>query len=178
MISYYIEDIAEFHPELEVEHIILASVSIMARYSDNHFCNFTLECHNIVSDLLSENGRVQICVKWQTETYERSFGIARVHQRKDLVEFAAIAIACIMFPNVVHLSRLEATDVGDRADYWINDEEYMVEISGTERTIELRRRHREKTEQLLSNPYRKNGYVIVCDFSSKQILFSFHKQED
>ena len=144
MTPYYIENIVESHPDLEVEHIILASVSIMARYADNHFCNFILECHNIVPELLSENGKTQICVKWRTETYERSFGIARVYQRKDLVEFAAIAIACILFPNAVNLSGLEATDVGDRADYWINDEEYMIEISGTERTTELRRRHREK----------------------------------
>jgi hypothetical protein len=30
---------------------------------------------------------------------------------------------------------------------------------------------------MLSNPYQKDGYVVVCDFSSQRTLFSFHRQE-
>ncbi|MFQ6042135.1 MAG: hypothetical protein ACE5PV_14860, partial [Candidatus Poribacteria bacterium] len=88
-------------------------------------------------------------------------------------EDAAIAIACILFPKIVNFE-LEVADLGERADYWTTDRRYMVEISGTERAREFRSRHRKKIRQLLKNPYGKGGFVVVCDFSKKRVLLSFH----
>ena len=42
----------------------------------------------------------------------------------------------------------------------------MVEVSGTEDTSELERRHREKVAQALDNPYGW-GACVVCAISAK-----------
>jgi hypothetical protein len=55
-----------------------------------------------------------------------------------------------------------------------------LEISGTEQSRELSRRHREKTVQLLDNPRYWNGSVFVCCFGAEQsiIRWSYHTQEE
>jgi hypothetical protein len=73
---------------------------------------------------------------------------------------------------------MEVSEMGTRADYWINNKQYLIEISGTETEGELFRRHRDKVKQLLDNPDGKDGYVVVVCFSSEHILFSFHRQEE
>jgi hypothetical protein len=54
-----------------------------------------------------------------------------------------------------------------------------LEVSGTTRPQEMARRHREKVEQVLSNPLHWNGYVVVCCFAAQQriIRWSYHRQE-
>jgi len=96
-----------------------------------------------------------------------------------LVEYAAIAVAFLLFPKVVNLSGFEVADAGERADYWIDGRRYMIEISGTENQNRDRvsQRQREKIEQLLSNPSKQNGFVVVCSFATREILLSFHEQE-
>ncbi|MBI1923193.1 hypothetical protein HYR99_02970 [Candidatus Poribacteria bacterium] len=176
ILSCLIEDIPQFHPDLELTPMILSAVSVMRKYSKSPSA-FHLECQNIVSALLRGTEANHIQVHWRKETELRADRQKRTFQQKRLVEDGAIGIACILFPKVVYLSGLEATNFGDRGDYWINRRQYMVEISGTERASEFRRRHRQKIRQMLSNPYQKDGYVVVCDFFSQRILFSFHRQE-
>jgi len=55
-----------------------------------------------------------------------------------------------------------------------------LEISGTEQSRELSRRHREKTAQLLDNPRHWSGYVFVCCFHADRRLvrWSYHTQEE
>ncbi|MBI1927461.1 hypothetical protein HYR99_24875 [Candidatus Poribacteria bacterium] len=149
----------------------------MRKYSHSP-CEFHLECQNIVSARLQGTEVNQIQVYWHKETELRAARQKKTFQQKRLVEDGAIGIACILFSNVVNLSGLEATDLGDRGDYWINSGQYLVEISGTERGSEFRRRHRQKIKQLLDNPHKRDGYVVVCDFSRQRILFSFHRQEE
>ncbi len=173
----YIEDITDFHPNLELEHIVIITVCLMTRYSDDNHCDFDLECQNIVSDWLKEANEGTLRVQWKDETAERIPHMIRTHHEIHLTEFAAIGITCILFPKVVNLSGMEVSEIGTRADYWISNKRYLIEISGTETERELSRRHREKVEQLLDNPDGKDGYVVVVCFSSKHILFSFHRQE-
>ena len=116
-------------------------------------------------------------VYWRSETQIRAENLLRTYQRNRIVEDAAIAVACILFPKVVNCG-LHVTDYGDRADYWTNDDLFLVEISGTEKAREFRSRHRQKVKQLRSNPHGKGGFVVVCDFSKKRILFSFHAGGD
>ncbi len=55
-----------------------------------------------------------------------------------------------------------------------------LEVSGTEVSGELGRRHREKVAQALLNPFGWDAYVVVCAFSSRghRIRFSFHRAEE
>jgi hypothetical protein len=38
----YIEDITDFHPDLALEHIVVITVCLMTKYSDDNSCDFTL----------------------------------------------------------------------------------------------------------------------------------------
>ena len=173
----FIETIRDFHPEMELEHLILSAVTVMTTYSPNPYCDFRMEYQDLPKDLVRGELPTQIRIHWHGETAIRAEGIRRIHQRKNLVEFAAIAIAFILFPQVVDLARFEPTDIGERADYWIANRKYLVEISGTENPDKVRQRQWEKKEQQLSNPSEQDGYVVVCGFATQEILLSFHQQE-
>jgi hypothetical protein len=68
---------------------------------------------------------------------------------------------------------------GDRFDYWVRHEtqEFGLEISGTLAT-DLEARHREKIQQLQTNPYGSDGYVVVVGFTMRRVFFSFHRFEE
>ena len=176
-LSYLIEEIGNFHPEMELEHLILSAVAVMATYSPNLYCDFRLEYQDLPEDLVRGKLPTHLRIHWHSETAIRAEGIRRTHQRKNLVEFAAIAVALLLFPQVVDLSGFEPTDIGERADYWIANRKYLVEISGTENPDKVRQRQWEKKGQLLSNPSAQDGYVVVCGFATQEILLSFHQQE-
>ena len=101
----------------------------------------------------------------------------RHYNTKRIVEMAAAALAFVLIPNIVNLGQLDVTNYGDRADYRSLDIPSVVEISGTETTSELTRRHREKVAQALENPFGLDAYVIVCAFSTfgHLIRFSYHR---
>lgn len=63
---------------------------------------------------------------------------------------------------------------GDKADYFLENREYLLEISGTENAEQLAPRHRAKVHQVQANPFGKDGYVFVCCFSNQRAKFSFH----
>jgi hypothetical protein len=177
-LSYFIEEIKDSHPEMELEHLILSAVAVMTAYSPHSYCDFQLECQDLPADWVRGNVPSTIRIHWHSETAIRAKRISKIHQRKNLVEFAAIAIAFILFPQVVDLSGFEPTDIGERADYWIANRKYLVEISGTETLDKVRQRRWEKIAQLLSNPSKQDGYVVVCGFATQEILLSFHQQEE
>ena len=56
----------------------------------------------------------------------------------------------------------------------------VLEISGTETSSELTRRHQEKIAQALENPFGFDAYIVVCAFSKTghQIRFSYHRWEE
>jgi hypothetical protein len=100
-------------------------------------------------------------------------------QTKPLVELAAVALTCILTPNVIDLGQLDVTRYGERADYRSVSLPCVVEMSATEIPTELSRRHREKLAQALRNPFGWDAYVVVCLFaaSKSRIRFSYHPRE-
>jgi hypothetical protein len=97
-------------------------------------------------------------------------------QENVLTEWAALAVACVVLSKYTAMRIREVAVQGDSFDYWVTDgqRDYGLEVSGTlEEDIE--KRHREKVQQLLANPYRADGYAIAVRFASPEILFSFHR---
>lgn len=96
-------------------------------------------------------------------------------QEREVTEFAACGVACVLVPLYAHLRIRQAAQVGDRFDYWVGDgeEEFGLEVSGTV-AEDLERRHAEKVHQLLENPHEVNGYVAVTRFGTGEAIFSFH----
>ena len=171
-----IEDIARFHPYLDVNHVIHCLVALMAtprKYS----CTFIVECRGIQSKWAGERGKISLCLKWREETAERTTRTLQTYHRHHVVEQAAVALTCVLFPQIVPLCPLRVAQIGEGGDYWLHGHDYLVEISGTEQTGELERRHRQKVGQLLAGSHDRDGFVVVCCFTTQRIIFSFHHQE-
>ena len=170
-----IEKVPDWHSHMFLDLHVVACVAVMRFYALSPVV-FEVSCENIVSDWLREENRFMLEVSWSAETERNAERLRATIQRKPLVEMAASALAFILTPNIVNLGQLDVTDYGDRADYRSLDPPSVLEISGTETASELTRRHREKVEQALDNPFGLDAYVVVCAFSSfgNLIRFSYH----
>jgi hypothetical protein len=75
---------------------------------------------------------------------------------------------------------MRVSEEGQRVDYWLPRLRCALEISGTEQSRQLSRRHREKIAQVLANPWRRDGYAFVCCFSSALplIRWSYHPMQE
>jgi hypothetical protein len=95
-------------------------------------------------------------------------------QMKPVVEMAATALALLLAHRILHLGQLDVTRYGDRADYRSVAMQCVLEISGTEITSELGRRHREKVGQALANRFGWDAYVVrfFCQGTSDPIILS------
>jgi len=171
-----IEEIAQLHPNLFCEDVIVSAVAIMKNTGKSPCC-FTIECRNIELELADETGKIQLSISWQKETEEAAERMLQSHHRHRLVEDVAVGIAYLLAGRVLSLSPIIAGQIGNGSDYWVKNRNYMLEVSGTENPSELERRHKQKIKQLLSSRARPDGYVIVCCFTSRRIIFSFHQQE-
>jgi hypothetical protein len=90
-----------------------------------------------------------------------------------LTEFAALAVACILLSLDVNLEISEVTRRGEKADYWVADGQFLLEVSG-QTTGDLSMLLEQKVKQLQANPFGKSGFVCVSDFTSLRAILSFH----
>jgi len=176
-LSCSIEQIAEWHPQLYLDPHSVACVALMSQYGPPP-CQFEVPCENIASTLQGSTDRVLLHVFWSEATQEKAARLRRTMQTRPLAELAAVALACVLTPNVVDLGQLDVTNYGGRADYRSVAVPCVVEMSGTETPAELSRRHREKVAQALANPFGFDAYVVVCVFTPQgcRIRFSYHPQ--
>jgi hypothetical protein len=139
-------------------------------------CRFAVDCRSISSAWLGAAERFRLHVSWSEATQEKADRLRRTMQTKSLAELAAVALTCVLTPNIINLGQLDVTSYGGRADYRSVTVPCVVEMSGTEIPAELSRRHREKVAQALANPFGHDAYVVVCLFSSRgnRIRFSYH----
>jgi hypothetical protein len=96
-----------------------------------------------------------------------------------VTEWAALGIACIVASLYAELRIQAVTAQGDRFDYWVSDgrADYGLEISGT-LTEEVESRHASKIRQCQANPYGVDGYVLTAGFSTRRVIFSFHRFQE
>jgi hypothetical protein len=100
----------------------------------------------------------------------------RTYQVPIITEFATLGIACLVTQHRVGASITEVTRRGEKADYWIGDKEFLLEVSG-QQSGNLQVLHEEKAKQLLANPFGKSGYVCVADYSGSRVEYWFHEYE-
>lgn len=121
-------------------------------------------------------GEPEVCrtlsLSWTglAEDFQRCW---RTYQGSVLTEFAALAVACILLSLDVNLEITEVTRRGEKADYWIGDGQFLIEVSG-QSTGNLTTLLEQKVKQLQSNPFGKGGFVCVSDFSSLNAILWFH----
>lgn len=154
----------------------MACVAVLGRYSDPP-APLDVQCQGIVSDRLDKAGAIRLELLWSDETEGKATRLRLTMQDKPLVEMAAVALALVLARQVAGLGQLDVTAYGHRADYRSLIPPAVLEVSGTEVPGELRRRHRDKIVQALSNPLGLDAFVVVCVFaaSGHHIRFSFHR---
>jgi hypothetical protein len=89
------------------------------------------------------------------------------YQEPVLTEHAALGLACVAVHKRARLEITEITRRGERADYWLGNREFVIEVSGQQQG-DLGALFEDKAEQLLSNPHGKSGYVFVVNFARSE----------
>ncbi|MBI1918153.1 MAG: hypothetical protein HYS12_25970 [Planctomycetes bacterium] len=167
------------HPDLYLEHCAVMAVALRSRQSASP-CEFLVECEGFSPPALDGEPRFLLQVAWNEHTALTAERVWLTKQANPIIERAAVAVAALTFAHLIRDGQMRVTEQGQRADYWLPRLQCALEISGTEQSRELRRRHREKTAQLLDNPRHWNGYVFVCCFGADRRLvrWSYHTQEE
>ncbi len=173
-----IEDLTLWHPSLYVEPHAVAFVAVTGQYSIPP-APFAVEFDGVESRWLGDARNLALEVSWSEETVDKAERLRATMQPRPFLELAAVAVALLLTHRVVPLGLLNAIEHGGRADYRSATVRRVLEISGTENPGELRRRHREKVEQALANPFGWDAYVVVCAFTAEghRVLFSGHRRE-
>jgi hypothetical protein len=176
--EWAIEEIIEAHPDLYLEHCAAMAVAVMSRHSTSP-CEFTVDCEGFIPGLLQGEKQFRLKVLWSEHTAFKAQRVRRTEQSKPIVERAAIALAALLFAKMISDGQMRVTREGERADYWLPRLQRALEISGTHSLREMPRRHKEKVAQVLSNPLRWHGYVVICCFAASRnlIRWSYHEQE-
>jgi hypothetical protein len=169
--SFRLEAIGELHA-IATKVFLPFAVTRLRKRSEDTDAVLTVELRDI------ENGtreKRQLRLFWERDSIS---DLPVAVQDQTVTEWAALGVACAVIWHFARL-RLHATAaLGDRMDYWVlrETQEFALEISGT-RTADLESLHREKTQQLLANPFGADGYVVVVGFAVRQVIFSFHAND-
>lgn len=118
-------------------------------------------------------GNVELIWEGRQRDYQQVF---RTYQEPVLTEFATLGLACILTWGRADLEITEVTRRGDKADYWLGNKELLLEVSGTEGG-DLDRLCKDKSEQLLANPFRRDGFVCVCSYQTDSVRLWFYRQQ-
>jgi hypothetical protein len=177
--EWAIEDIVAAHPDLYLEHCAVMAVALMSRQSASPF-EFTVECEGFSPGDLEGDTRFLLRVAWQEQTAGTAARAWLTEQPKPIVERAAVGLAALAYAHLIPGGQMRVTEQGQRADYWLPRLRCALEISGTERSREMPRRHREKMAQVLANAWHWDGYVFVACFGAARglIRWSYHAQQE
>lgn len=99
------------------------------------------------------------------------------YQAPVLTEFATLGLSCVLVAAFPSLEITEVTRRGEKADYWIGDKEYMLEVSG-QQTGNLENLRDAKADQLLSNPFEKDGFVCVAVYDTRKSYLWFYEVQN
>jgi hypothetical protein len=177
--EWAIEDVAVAHPDLSLEYHAVMAVALMSRQSVSPY-EFLVECEGFSPPDLQGESRFVLRIAWGESTAVSAARVWLTEQPKPIVERAAVAVAALLFSHLIPDGQMRVAEEGQRTDYWLPCLRSALEISGTEQSRELPRRHRQKIAQMLANPWQWNGYVFVCCFSTARrfIRWSYHTQEE
>lgn len=118
------------------------------------------------------NRKWKLQLYWQglAQDFERCLNS---YQEPTLTEHAALGICCIALYRIAEKRISRVTRRGQRADYWIGNNECLVEVSG-QQNGKLEALCDEKKTQLLENPLGKPGYVSVTNFTERRSFLYYY----
>ena len=140
----------------------------------------TLEYQVQLQDV-GEPGTRSVTVKWTWTEEMIPAGVLAV-QPEDVTEWAACALAFAIVSNFTEAQMNSVARRSERYDYVFAENGVLcgVEVSGsqTEDRQVLRDRHLQKIRQLLANPRRWGGYVVIVGFARREVWLSHHEAEE
>lgn len=99
------------------------------------------------------------------------------YQAPVLTEFATLGLACVLTKLLPLVEITEVTRRGEKADYWIGEKEYLLEVSG-QQAGNLDNLRDAKAKQLLDNPFGKPGFVCVAVYNQRRSYLWFYEVAD
>lgn len=170
--SFRLETIGELHPLAAHLFVPFAVTRLQERREDTEAI-LAIELRDIRGEKTANR---QLRLFWGKESIPQ---LPLAVQDNPLTEWAALGVACAVIWHYAGLRLQAVAAAGDRFDYWVRQEaqELALEISGTIAT-DLESRHREKIQQLRANPYGVDGYVAVVSFTTRRMIFSFHRFDE
>jgi hypothetical protein len=176
--EWAIEDIITAYPSLCMDDF--AAVATLLMRQTRPPCDFLVRVEGFEIPDLEGDQEFVLSVTWNAATESRAERAEHTRQRKPIVEEAAIALAVLLVAHLLPDSDLRVTDHGSRADFLLPKMHRVLEISGTERARDVRRRARQKRRQVLENPLGWDGYVVICCFEAghRLIQWTCHSQPE
>jgi len=129
---------------------------------------------------------ITVYYQWQSDTQTANVtlmwkGLAsefekrvRTYQVPVLTEYATLGLACVLIDEFAKLKITEVTRRGERADYWLGNKEYLLEVSG-QQSGNLESLRDTKRDQLLKNPFGRSGFVCVAVYDKKSSYLWFYE---
>jgi hypothetical protein len=170
--SYRLEVLGNLHPKIRADDWrspIVIRLLGGGSYTDGSV-TITVNCRRqaieVNTDATNERN-VELCWANLRSDYEKC---KNTYQAPVLTEFAALGIACVVSADCSNAQITEVTQRGDKADFWLNDRQWLLEVSGQE-SGDLATLRDQKRDQLLANPFEKPGFVCVSNFQQRKSYF-------
>lgn len=175
MVKYDIEAVGIDHPALLTGNFEACAIARCRRSGPSPW-SLAVDCR----DLPASGTISQTCeVAWRPASEAGADKAEKTYQASRVTEDAAIGVCAAAFAALSEGRITEVTLRGTGVDYWVDNRQAVLEISGVEKgpLRELRRRHGAKTNQLKQGSLFKAGYpgyVFVTHFGQRQAIFSYH----
>ena len=167
-----VNDLHKPHPKIRAEDFrspLVRRLSGTERYADGQkTINNSYRSAQTQTD-------TQLVLSWSglKEDHDKCI---KTYQEPVISEFATLGLACVLLSHNAKKEITEVTRRGEKADYWIGDREEMLEVSGQQTGV-IETLCTTKAEQLLENPYGKEGYVCVAIYDKAQArLWHYNKK--
>ena len=170
--KFLLPSTSKSHPQIMAEIYELSAALLLSEYGGSPY-KMNIDCSQNAYSKYGENV-LAMNIVFDKENYDL-VRFERTPQRPRITEDAAIYISFSFFPTIVEGRITRVTKKGEKLDYQINHGEFLLEVSGTESTKQFKKRYREKVKAGKENRRKINYFVVVCCFSTKETIFSFHE---
>ena len=120
---------------------------------------------------VAQTANVKLVWKGLASDFEKRM---RTYQAPVLTEYATLGLACVLIDEFPKLQITEVTRRGERADYWLGNREYLLEVSG-QQSGNLDTLRDTKRDQLLENPFGSPGFVCVAVYDEKSSYLWYYE---
>jgi hypothetical protein len=170
-IEVSVEHLHEDHPRIRAKDWrspLVGRLLVSKMYSDGS-CNVTDSYRSTDGTTVEST----VVLNWSSlqDDFEQCLN---TYQESVITEFASLALACVLVRHRPKLQITEVTRRGEKVDYWLGDRELLLEVSGAQQCNIDTLCNDKAQNQLLKNPFEKNGYVCVTDFSTKSTRLWFY----